>query len=150
MPHLWHTPQFSPAAPNWKPRRHEEAEVILDVNSAWKKCGQGDSVRSKSWESVCLSVCMTDPEETCGHQEGCSTIPTVEICLQRCQIFIIDVAIANGYLVSGLLPIQICINLYKCVPVWVCICVLCKCLCMHVFVCVCWPKHLTCFQDLVG
>lgn len=52
-----------------------------------------------------LPVCVTDPEEICGHQEGCPTIPTVEICLQLCQIFITDVAIANGYLVSSLLPV---------------------------------------------
>ena len=59
--------------------------------------------------SACLCVCVTDPEEPCGHQEACSALPTVEVCLQLCQVFIIGVVIANGCLASGLLPRYVCI-----------------------------------------
>lgn len=109
---LGSSPAAASAALAWKSRRQEGARIILGVNSVWRKCGQGDPGRSKSWQSVCLSVCLcvTDPEETCGYQEGCSALPTVEICLQLCQVFIIGVVIANGCLSSGLLPLYMCIR----------------------------------------
>lgn len=66
--------------------------------------------------SACLSACVTDPEGTCGHQEGCAALPIVEFCLQLCQVFIIGVVIANGCLASGLLPIYL-------LPIYMCICV---------------------------
>lgn len=124
----------APAVPEWKWCRQEGARIILGVNSLWRKCSQGDSGRSKSWQSVCLSVCVTDAKETCGQQEGYSALPTVEICLQLCQVFIIGVVIANGCLASELLCM--CVYVYAC-----------KCLFVHIYLCMCWPKLPSYLQD---
>lgn len=104
IPRLWHTPRFSPAAPAWKPRRHEEAKVILDANSAWRKCGQGDSVRSKPWQvSDCLSVWLV-LKRSVDTRMVVQQFPLWKCACSFARFSSFDVAVANGCLVSSLLP----------------------------------------------
>ena len=61
---LWHMPRFfhccSPNSGGVEITQAGGLRIVLGVNSVYRKCGQGDSGRSKSWQSVCPTVCLCD------------------------------------------------------------------------------------------
>lgn len=143
---LWHTPRFSPpaavpAALARKSLRQEGTRIILGVNSVWRKCGQGDSGRRKSRQSVCLSVCLCDwpwrDLRTSGRLCSTShcgillaTLPGFHHWCCNCQ-WMSCLRLITYILITY-------IHVYMCVYVSTYLCT---------YMCMCGPKHLTYLQD---